>query len=238
MINSLERLPLGEVHVWSALAEKADIFQEILSADEEERAERLRTTPARNSFVTGRGMVRLVAGFYCQRDPAAIRFQFGPHGKPALDPMFEDIRFNIAHSDGIVLCAFARGCDVGVDLEAVRERRNLLDVAIRFFSSREAAFLGSLPAAEFTAAFYRIWARKEAILKATGRGIGGGLRFEVPVAAGSSEYHELATNSLAKERCWSLIDLKVADDFYAAVAVEGRGFKLRQFVWPDGLGKA
>ena len=57
----------------------------LLDCGEEERAERFRCPGDRERYRLGRTALRQVLGAWLDRDPAALRFRYGPHGKPALD---------------------------------------------------------------------------------------------------------------------------------------------------------
>ena len=69
-----------------------------------------------------------------------------------------------------------------MDIESVERRVDYRALANRFFSAAEQAAFKKLPAGAAGAAFYRVWSRKEAFLKATGQGLAGGLAgFSVPL---------------------------------------------------------
>ncbi len=88
-----------------------------------------------------------------------------------------EIDFNLSHSGNRVLLAVFAGGRVGVDLEWVREGRDFLAIARRYFSKEEAQSLELLrndPIA-LTAKFHMLWIAKEAALKAVGIGIANGL---------------------------------------------------------------
>lgn len=85
------------------------------------------------------------------------------------------LRFSWSHSDEMALVALARGIELGVDVERVRERKRALELARRFFDPAEARALAACPADEREIAFLRLWCAKESVLKALGRGIAFGL---------------------------------------------------------------
>ena len=77
-----------EIHLWlvdldqppKSLAELAVT----LTVDEQERAARFRFPEHRNRFIVGRGLLRELLGAYLNQPAAALRFEQGAHGKPAL----------------------------------------------------------------------------------------------------------------------------------------------------------
>ncbi len=91
----------------------------------------------------------------------------GEHGKPFFEN--SDIRFSISHSGDYVCVAVARGVEIGVDIQLVQNNRDRL--ADRFYSKGELSALAGLENDEKREEFFRIWTRKEALLKADGCGI-------------------------------------------------------------------
>ena len=63
------------------------------------------------------------------------------------------------------------GREVGVDIEHLRPVTDAEQIAQRFFSSRESCQLASFHVDRRNMAFLHIWTQKEAILKATGKGL-------------------------------------------------------------------
>jgi 4'-phosphopantetheinyl transferase len=119
--------------------------------------------------------------------PSSLLFTCGPHGKPELAGAFtgSGLHFNLAHSAALALVAVTRAGPIGVDVERIRPMPNAGDMVTRFFSKREAAAFQALSEDQKTEAFFRLWTRKEAWLKATGEGIAGSLdRVEVAFLPG------------------------------------------------------
>ena len=105
----------------------------------------------------------------------AITVHRSPHGKPLLfDPVGTWCSF--AHRAGLSLIGAGWDGPVGVDIEAVRNDLPLCDIADVHFSAREAHWLRGLPQTPCTLGFAALWAAKEALLKATGQGIAGGMQ--------------------------------------------------------------
>jgi 4'-phosphopantetheinyl transferase len=95
------------------------------------------------------------------------------------------LNFNLSHSAGLALYAFARDQEVGVDVERVRFDIEHEQIAERFFSPYERSVLRSLPAEEKAETFFACWTRKEAFIKAHGEGLSLPLdQFDVSLASG------------------------------------------------------
>jgi len=106
---------------------------------------------------------------------AELQLARTPQGKPVLRAPV-GASYSVSYRDGLMLLGACRGAEIGVDLEVVRDGLPLLDVADTFFGEEEAAFLRAQPGPLRPICFYALWTAKEAVLKATGRGIAGGLQ--------------------------------------------------------------
>ena len=212
-------LETNEVHVWRLELERPlERFIELLEPDELSRANRFHFEKDRKHFGVARGFLRVLLGRYLKRDPKQLKFTYGPYGKPALPD--EELRFNMSHSHGIALYALTRGRDVGVDDEYVRADFTSDDIARRFFSPSEVDSLCGLPAGDRVESFFRCWTRKEAYIKATGRGLSQPLDgFDVTLAPGESAAL-LRTADGSHER-WSMANIEVGPGYAGALVVEG-----------------
>lgn len=133
----------------------------------------------------GRAPLLAVLAAYLDRDPADVALVAGEHGRPALADPQAALAFNWSHSGGHALIALAQGVVPGIDLERLRPRPRALEIARRFFCAGEADALAALPEAQREHAFLALWTAKEAVLKATGRGVAFGLdrlQFALPPA--------------------------------------------------------
>ena len=231
-------LPPDEVHVWRAAldldAPRIQDLQALLSPDERARAEQFRFPLHRQRFIAARGLLRTLLARYLKISPPALRFSYGPHGKPALADAaaVTGLRFNLAHSDGLALFAVVWNREVGVDLESLGRDRAHDQIAERFFSPNEAAALRALPVEARRKAFYDCWTRKEAYLKARGLGLSLPLdQFEVSLSS-EEPVRLLATPEGPDETSyWQLQAVPAGEGFAAAVAVAGTDWRLRCWEW-------
>lgn len=232
-------LPDDEVHVWRAAldlpAAAAVEYRELLEAAELERAARFYFDRDRQRFIVGRGLLRLILGRYLETAPERLRFVYNQHGKPALDAPFDrsELLFNLSHAEGLALYAVTRRRAIGVDLERVRDDFACEKLAQRFFSPQEAAALAALPAAAKARAFFDGWTRKEAYIKAQGRGLSMPLdSFDVSLAPGRPA-QLLATRQDPQEAAqWTLCALSPGEGYAGALAVQGQGWRLRRWQAP------
>ena len=197
-------LPRGEVHVWHANLDAAAAFDRtrsapVLSADEVARAERM-LGKAKARFMRSRELLRRALACYSGERPDAFRIEAaGGEGKPRLVP--DSMRFNLAHTGPHWLAAFAVDREVGVDVERIDRNVDRDRVAARIFSPGEVETIRHLAGDAKTAAFFRAWATREAVVKARGEGMFTlASRFEVdadpehpltirPLGAGVGDVH-------------------------------------------------
>ena len=146
----------------------------MLDRAEQERAARFRRPEDRARFLVGRAALRQVLGTWLDCDPAALRFRYGPHGKPVLDRSEQATpHFNLAHSGDLILMAFHPSRRVGVDVERLRPGLDWRPIARRILPAAAFSRLESLPPEQGNAAFLEAWCRIEARLKASGEGLAG-----------------------------------------------------------------
>jgi 4'-phosphopantetheinyl transferase len=131
----------GTVDVWRIDLDTApDGVRDPLCAQERTRATRIVREPARTRWARSRGLLRTVLGSYLEHGPGKLRFEVGAHGKPALHGDVDrasGLRFNLSHSDRLMLVAVSTGREVGVDVELVRKRYS--EELLRAWTMREAA---------------------------------------------------------------------------------------------------
>ena len=207
---------------------------EILSPDEKQRADKYRFEKDRQQFTVCRGVLRRIIGGYLSAYPQSVQFSYNRFGKPYLTDLDQSLRFNVSHSHGVAVIAISVNREIGIDIELVDPRVDVFSIAQSAFSVGDVSFLKSLPSTLQPATFFTGWTRKEACLKAMGDGLS------------SSDEHHSAIPSVLKEidvsfttsengtsRDWSLTSLKTADQFKAALAVEGEIDKVRYLQFGD-----
>lgn len=223
-----------EVHVWRASLDlnpsRLLSLKHILSPDEIKRAERFSFEIDSHRFIAARGMLRSILGLYLKIEPRKIVFRYSSYGKPSLAKGLseDEIHFNIAHSHGLALFAFTLKREIGVDLEKIRSNLAYGQIADRFFSELESSMLRTLPSTERLIAFYNCWTRKEAYIKANGKGLFNSLKqFDVSLIPGEKA-RLLTTRDNTKEAArWSFEELTPAPGYIGALAVEGHNWQLR-----------
>lgn len=209
-------------------------FTSDLDRDEAARSRRFHSSLHRERFVVAHGALRAILGSYLGVLPKAVSLETGRYGKPALTSRFrdagEDLQFNLSHSGSLALVAVTYGRKAGVDLERIRADVDYEALAARFFAPAEQARLRELAGDARARSFFACWTRKEAYIKALGEGLAFPLdRFAVTVSA--DEEPRLLDAAPGEPERWSLRDLAPGPGYAGALAVEGHGWRLVQFLF-------
>ncbi|MGK5546377.1 4'-phosphopantetheinyl transferase family protein [Streptomyces sp. URMC 127] len=200
-------LPHGvRVTVWAALLRTGADVPRDTAGKRQLRAEA-------RSWVRDRLAERLHA------PPARVRWERSRAGKPRLarDP---GLHVSYSHSGGAVVLAVCAGGPVGVDVERVVARPHLRELAEVCLAPSESASWRTAEPGREAEEFARLWTRKEAVLKAWGRGFPGSLA-EVVTGPGArpGEPAVLALPAaLGPVGLWTVRDLRAPDGYRAAVA--------------------
>ncbi len=226
-----------EVHCWLAhlpsqrpLLDRAVL---LLSADERERIGKFRFDAHRERALLTRGILRWLLSAYSKTAPDKLIFHYGAHGKPALTSP-ASLHFNASHSGDYAAFAVTRLGDTGVDIELARgdlARRE--EIAARYFAAGEHEQLRRVPETQRTQAFFNLWTRKEAFVKARGDGLFSGLdQFEV-----SLDEPRLLTvrGEAAQASSWQLIALPEIPGYCGAAVVRAPAANPCFWKWTGSL---
>ncbi|MBB4912590.1 4'-phosphopantetheinyl transferase family protein [Actinophytocola algeriensis] len=207
---------------WAHPAAETAALLDLLDDIERTRYGNYRRDADKRRFLTGRALIRGVAAAELGKQPRDITidsscFDCGkPHGKPKV----EGIEVSISHSGDWVALAVTDNAPVGVDVEEVRDAEidGLAGIA---FSPAELATFESVPRADRTGAFFTYWSRKEAVVKATGKGM------TVPMSKLTLTAHDQPPRVVASDAAEvdvatvHMADLTPGDGYRASVAVFG-----------------
>jgi 4'-phosphopantetheinyl transferase len=149
-------------------------LENTLSLDERQRASGYRYERHRHRFIVSRGRLRQILATRVHVPADRIRFDYGPNGKPTLAGDHA-LRFNVSHSDELLLIASCRNRDVGIDVEQVRPLPDLQSISREVCSRGEQTRLALQDHRDRLPLFLRLWTCKEAWLKAQGKGLSEGL---------------------------------------------------------------
>ena len=231
-MNQTAHVDIWEIQVES-FANRLDSCLMELPEEERTRASRFLFEKDRRVFAVTRWSLRRILSKVIGQDMASIKLSVDALGRPYVEGR-PDLDFNISHSGQLSVISLSRESRIGVDVEIVVAKENLLEIAKRVFSPEEVGFIQeSYSKTERMILFYRLWTLKEALIKADGRGFslkttsfslanvidGGWVKVE-----GSSFY---------------LMPLEITDSTKAALAVKDRActYSIKKFL-PEKAGSS
>jgi 4'-phosphopantetheinyl transferase len=161
----------NDVDVWRISKESGTSAPTwLLCAEELDYARRFHNPLHARRWACFRAALREIVSLYCNTAAAEVCFRLNAYGKPALDG-HADIYFNQSHSQDLSVVCVSTAAPVGIDVEQTRPLYDMESLAQQVFSPAEIAALNDLPVYHRKQLFYDIWTRKEAVLKADGRGL-------------------------------------------------------------------
>jgi len=232
-------LESDQVHVWrielTHLIQTPTRYAHVLSMDEISKASKFYFKDDRTKYICTRVTVREILGSYLEVEPEELVFAYNQYGKPYLENQSREgsLNFNISHAGNLSLLAVTKDRRIGVDLEPLRDEASMETIAKRFFAPAEVRQLLSFPDGLRQEAFFTCWTRKEAFVKAQGKGLSIPLdQFEV--AFGPNEIPRLinTNNDTGETDSWSIFHLDPGPGYVGALVVEGKGVNVIGLDWP------
>ena len=224
------QLEPNEIQIWRLiLADARGVLEEcrqILSSEEQDQADCKLPGRVRNEFMYGRACLRILLSQNLGKPASSVLIASSQYGKPYLpeEPVLE---FNVSHSHGIVLIALSRRGSVGIDLEYGNALTEVMKLAPMVFSPTEINRLKLLNTEAGRRYFFQIWTRKEAIVKADGRGLSLPLTsFDLP--------DESASNMpvRAEGKLYYLNDIAAGEGYVSAIAAESADCRMSMYDFP------
>ena len=236
--NRFPTLETADIHVWHISLVSTENEQvslrALLSEDELRRADRFLFERHRRRFVTGRAHMRRILARYLETLPESISFEYTGLGKPRLHGSRPGRGwcFNFSNSHQRALLAIARDVEIGVDIEHLRNMASLEGLAERYFADDETRYILAQPEPLRTMSFFHCWTRKEAFLKAIGKGLAFPLTDVTVILNPTSDVRIVAINDEAQEAGdWTLEHLDVEPEYVGAMACKRLGNRIARFRW-------
>ncbi|MEJ2045593.1 MAG: 4'-phosphopantetheinyl transferase superfamily protein [Reinekea sp.] len=170
----------NEIHIWYTYDEEINPdfaltnYIRFLNPQELEQYQKLYFDKHKHQYLVTRALVRNVLSRYLQSIPAEdIEFITNDYKKPYVLPeqLAFPLRFNISHSDKIIVMAVSVGIEIGVDVEYLDRNNSAFEIAEQFFAENEYQHLQTLPDEQQKQRFFSLWTLKEAYIKACGKGL-------------------------------------------------------------------
>ncbi|SHK10347.1 4'-phosphopantetheinyl transferase [Nocardiopsis flavescens] len=227
--------PLAPEIWWAHTSWATERLSDLLDARERARGDRFLHRADRDRHLLARAMSRLVLAERAGCGPREVEFELRcrscdekeragaerdaePHGKPHPAGPARGWEISVSHSGEWVVLVVSDGVPVGVDVERVAPARDLEGLAAYTLSDTEREVWEALSGEERRGAFFGYWARKEALLKATGLGLAGGLR-RVTVSPPHTGARLLEWTGGGDPASSWLADLDRGEEYRAALAV-------------------
>ena len=211
-----ESYQTATITIWRAKVQHwipvIDKLEKILDPEEKSKAIRFHQKTDQQRFIISKAVLRILLSRYLAADPKEIRFESGKNKKPELKNNFwPELHFNISHSGNWILIAISNQ-QIGIDVEEMNAFFNYKNLLPFSFSREEAAFIenSDLPYNNF----YRLWTRKESLLKATGKGLVDQLS-HVPSLIG---VHPNPTEIIGSKENWQVLSFPVDENHAGSVA--------------------
>lgn len=219
-----------DVHVWEIkVPDNSTIIaqlREVLNEQERQKALTFYHPADTWNFITRRSILRILLGKYLSVSPNEVEFEVGRNKKPLLKGKEgKNIHFNSSHSASWIIISLS-AFENGVDVEALKNDFPYKELLDQCFSTSEIDFIETAkhPIEEF----FCFWTRKEALIKATSKGIDDDLR-NIPAMSGT---HEVNVSILNSVKDWNVKSFYIANKYQGSVAYPRGSSVVKFFSFP------
>lgn len=204
----------------------------MLSPGEQRKASQFRFTRDRKRYVLAHGYCRMILSHYLQIAANQIRLAADVDGKPYITDqvnVVQPIQFNLTHAGDYAYVAVSVH-PVGIDIEPIDPGLPFDELAQVVMSHEEQRRFAELPDADKPMAFACLWTRKEAYVKALGKGLSYPIKqlsvsFDPVLTAPWSDTHD----PVERER-WRMFALEMPERYVGAVVGQGKQLVYREIV--------
>lgn len=221
-----------DVQVWriplDPPEERLAACRALLADDERARSDRYHFPADGRRFAVARGALRCILSAITFVAPAALTFDYDAHGKPSLaaGQTTSAVEFNVSHAGDLALVAVSVGRAIGVDVERLRPIEQMDDLVRQTFTARERAAFALIPLDRRRRAFFEVWTRKEAMLKALGVGLS-----REPSTIDVWGDPDIQLGDPAESALWTVLELDPGMDYVGALAVRARNVTVQTWEW-------
>ena len=205
----------NQVDIWKmSVQDNSNLIPEnTLSNDEILKASRFLHSKDRASFILRRTALRTLLSRYTGIPASEIEFIAGKNKKPELKSELNNIRFNVSHSGDLILIAISAS-EVGVDIERIETGFNYSEILKHSFSEQEINQIEH--AYDSRGHFFRLWTRKEALTKASSKGLDDDLK-GIPSIDGWHSIHQEAVGLSGK---WQINSFNIDEEYLGSIAYQ------------------
>jgi 4'-phosphopantetheinyl transferase len=196
------------------------VFWKLLEPSEQQHALLISNQQYRLKYVEIHARLKMLLADVINTKPLQLRIQKAEYGKPYLVD-YPELAFNLSHTANKIIVAYGFHHELGVDIETCKPRSNLAGLVDKCFAEEEQLFWRQLPESQQTQVFYRFWTRKEAFVKAVGRGIALGLSQCVINPAYHNRFLRIPSEYGHADE-WRIQEIEVENSFCAAYVTKPR----------------
>lgn len=188
-----------------------------LEAFEKEKALKYYKETDKNRFIICRSLLKFALAYHTQSNVYDISIKLLPNKKPYL-PTHPNVFFNISHSGEYAVLAIST-LPIGIDIEYLDYNYNTQDTLSHIFNENEIHFINNADCK--IKAFFNLWTRKEAFVKALGKGIDDDF-IKIPCLNG---LHRLDKSLVENSKNWFAIDFQLEANYEGSMvfATESSG---------------
>lgn len=197
----------------------------ILTAEELTRAEKFRKEDDRHRFILARIVLRKLLAEMLQCQPHEVPVILSKHKKPVIGSAERELHFSISHSGDHILIGISSK-EVGVDIEYINSAYDPGNVMQYSFNEEEISFANDDPA-KTSHRFYLLWTRKEALLKATGKG----LTSKLPEITAIDGKRKVAHDVIESTGNYIVSSLSIDDSYIASICRAANNSDISFWKW-------
>lgn len=183
-----------------------------LNPEERNRAARYYKEKDQNQFIICRSILKIVLAAHTKSDVKNINLDYHFNKKPFLSS-YPWLHFNVSHSEDFAVFAISR-LKVGIDIEFISKEFDFMPLLPDIFNDSEILSVQNAENKEYT--FYSQWTRKEAFVKAIGKGIDDDFK-KIPCLNG---HHSIDSLKLKVTENWQVHGFDLAECYLGAIAFE------------------
>lgn len=207
----------GDVIIYTLhLPEYSNLTKDLvhfLNPEERSRSDRYYKETDRNQFIICRSILKIVLAAYTKVDVKSIQLDYHFNKKPYLST-HPWLYFNISHSEDFAVIAISLN-KVGIDIEYLAKDFTFTDLLPDVFNNNEVLAIKNTTNQKHT--FYKLWTRKEALVKGFGKGIDDDFK-NIPSLDG---VHMIDSKLVKKTENWQVCSFELDDYYLGAIAFEG-----------------
>lgn len=188
-----------------------DVLLNFLSPQEVLRAQRYHQLRDSNRFIICRSFLKILIAKQKNIEVSQVYFEKSNSHKPYF-PLDKTLFFNVSHSGDFAIIAIGN-CELGIDIEKIDPQFNYSEIIPIVYGITEIDAIQS--SEDSRSMFYKFWTRKEAIVKAIGKGIDEDL-IKIPVTDG---FHNISSALVCNFKNVSVISFKVNENHIGALAL-------------------